>query len=101
MWPVTQARLCSSGRGIDGERYQPGPGSLRWGQRGADPGYNSKDVMLCGGWGRCVSALEPALPYTHDLCELMPGLSNTNPVLSGADKALHSLRPLAHFWVKV
>lgn len=23
--------------GIDGERYQAGPGSLRWGQWGADP----------------------------------------------------------------
>lgn len=30
---MTQARLCFSGcEGIDRERYQAGPGSLRWGR---------------------------------------------------------------------
>lgn len=44
---------------------------------------------------------QPALPCPPILREPVPGLSNTNPVLSRADKALHSLRPLAHFWGKV
>ena len=55
--------------------------------------------MLCVEWECYVAALEPALPYMHVPREPMPGLSNTNPVLSRADKALHSLRPLAHFCV--
>lgn len=63
--PMTQARLCCSGsKGIDGERYQAGPGSSRqavgW---GADPpGKVQRHNVL---WGSSMAWVVPALPHMH------------------------------------
>lgn len=63
MWPMTQARLCCSGsEGIDGEKYQAGPGSPRQGwKKEQTPQLRLEDVMFCG-WYR-------PPPHRHALLE--------------------------------
>lgn len=76
VWPMTQARLCCSGaQGIDGERYQAGPGSSRQGvEWGADPTVQVQRRNVL--WGSSSAAwVVPALPHMHAVHKPKPAVA--------------------------
>lgn len=75
VWPMTQARLCCPGsKGIDGERYQAGPGSSRQGvEWGADPPVKVQRRHVL--WGRSAAWVVPALPHMHAVHKPKPAMA--------------------------